>query len=350
MWTEETKNGFRLVDRVKINGKTCRVSVPMARNTPQALRQAQGALLDKISMKERGIKERRFSGLVDAYIGQKEIKPSTELNIRTTLKSVSVILDDPYVSGLTSQRIRNAFLESGKSPITLNYYMTILRPFLAWSYECGYIDSEITLKPFKVRREKLPSSDLYLEPGELAEVLSQLKGMQYWICRFLALTGCRIGEAAGLTLSDIKDKYIEIRRTCWRGEMLPPKSADSVRDVFIQDELREMLSQYMEWRRVYMMTTGIRTDLLFFSRHGNPAYHFYLNNQLKKIDIGKNLHPHIFRHTHTALLAEQGVSLEAISRRLGHADSRITKEVYFHVTEKMKEKEEATIKEVRICP
>lgn len=61
----------------------------------------------------------------------------------------------------------------------------------------------------------------------------------------------------------------------------------------------------------------------------------------------------VCRSTHcgilTAMLAEAGVPLEAISRRLGHADSKITREVYYHVTEKMKEKENEMIKKVRIC-
>lgn len=54
------------------------------------------------------------------------------------------------------------------------------------------------------------------------------------------------------------------------------------------------------------------------------------------------------RHTHVALMAEQGVPLDVISRRLGHANSQITREIYFHVTKKLKEQDQQRIKAVKI--
>lgn len=45
---------------------------------------------------------------------------------------------------------------------------------------------------------------------------------------------------------------------------------------------------------------------------------------------------------------EQGVDIDSISRRLGHADSRITREIYLHVTQKIKERDNERIKEVKL--
>ena len=42
------------------------------------------------------------------------------------------------------------------------------------------------------------------------------------------------------------------------------------------------------------------------------------------------------------------MSLDAISRRLGHSDSAITKEVYLHVTEKLKKQEEEQLSKVKL--
>ncbi|MGI6003763.1 MAG: tyrosine-type recombinase/integrase [Lachnospiraceae bacterium] len=58
--------------------------------------------------------------------------------------------------------------------------------------------------------------------------------------------------------------------------------------------------------------------------------------------------PHALRHTHTAMLAEAGVPLEMISRRVGYADSKVTKEVYYHVTERMKNCARNRIRSVKI--
>lgn len=45
---------------------------------------------------------------------------------------------------------------------------------------------------------------------------------------------------------------------------------------------------------------------------------------------------------------EQGIDIDTISRRLGHSDSKVTKEIYLHVTKKLKEKEQNQIREIKI--
>lgn len=45
---------------------------------------------------------------------------------------------------------------------------------------------------------------------------------------------------------------------------------------------------------------------------------------------------------------EQGIDIDTISRRLGHSDSKVTKEIYLHVTKKLKEKERDRIREIKI--
>ncbi|MFJ7665262.1 tyrosine-type recombinase/integrase [Lysinibacillus sp. NPDC097162] len=45
---------------------------------------------------------------------------------------------------------------------------------------------------------------------------------------------------------------------------------------------------------------------------------------------------HLFRHTHTSLLAGAGVTPEQIMDRLGYSDDQITKNDYLHVTKEMK--------------
>ena len=46
--------------------------------------------------------------------------------------------------------------------------------------------------------------------------------------------------------------------------------------------------------------------------------------------------PHVFRHTHTSLLAEANVPLHEIMDRLGHQDDTTTRKVYLHVTKDKK--------------
>ena len=64
--------------------------------------------------------------------------------------------------------------------------------------------------------------------------------------------------------------------------------------------------------------------------------------------IGRDITPHILRHTPASLLMEQGIDIDTISRRLGHSNSRVTREIYLHVTKKLKEKENARLKNIKL--
>jgi len=45
---------------------------------------------------------------------------------------------------------------------------------------------------------------------------------------------------------------------------------------------------------------------------------------------------------------EQRIDIDTISRKLKHSDSKVTKEIYLHVTRKLKEKEQNQIQEIKI--
>ncbi|MCJ1971728.1 MULTISPECIES: tyrosine-type recombinase/integrase [Pseudolactococcus] len=47
-------------------------------------------------------------------------------------------------------------------------------------------------------------------------------------------------------------------------------------------------------------------------------------------------HSDIFRHTHVSKLAELSVPLHMIQKRVGHANKGTTRDIYLHITNKMK--------------
>ncbi|WP_177159913.1 tyrosine-type recombinase/integrase, partial [Oenococcus oeni] len=69
-----------------------------------------------------------------------------------------------------------------------------------------------------------------------------------------------------------------------------------------------------------------------------------MNRHLKvlcnKLDT-KSVTIHGLRHTHASLLLANGVSMQYISKRLGHANLMITEKVYSHLLES-KRKEDDT--------
>lgn len=351
MWIQKTKTGYRMYDRYEgMDGKIHRASVPMDRDTPQAQRKAREELAKIIADKSTTVSEMRLKSLVELYLSHKDVKPSTMANYNCAFKMILEALGDVTLDKLTAPYILRQFTQTGKPQGTVNRYILILNNLLDWSYQLGYLSERIYIKQRKLKEKKRDPELEYLEKDELASVLDQLEGtMYYYVCKFLALTGCRFGEMAALTLADLDDKYIHITKAYkLENGVSTPKTEHSVRDIYIQPELKAFLSEYYTWRKIRMMEIGVRTDLLFFGFTGSYLTCQSLKYKLQRCESSKHLHPHIFRHTHVALLAEQGVSLEAIARRLGHSDSAITRQVYFHVTRKLKDMDEQVLNRVSI--
>lgn len=351
MWIETTKTGLRLCDRFKgYDGKLHKASVSLPKDTAQARRKASEELQRKIADKCSIGSEMRFYSLVELYLSHKDVKQTTMVNYIAAFKQIKIILGDIPVEQITAPYIKRQMTDSGKPTSTINRYIMLLNNMLAWSHEYGYMKSLVKVSSTKGKKTKRDPEDEYLEASELKEVLDQLEGtMTYFICKFMSLTGCRIGEASALTLSDIDEKYIHITKAWHVSQGIStPKTESSFRDVYMQPELHKFLAEYKKWRLEYMMAYKIRTDLLFFSRNGTCIRESNLLKKLSKVECSKHLHPHIFRHTHTALLAEQGVSLDAIARRLGHSNSNVTKQIYFHVTKKIKKLDENALDKVSI--
>jgi integrase len=120
------------------------------------------------------------------------------------------------------------------------------------------------------------------------------------------------------------------------------KTVTSTRDVDVQPELASCIRNIRKFVREEEMMFGYRSDIFLPAFGGGyigyETYSKYFRENCERIP-GRRLSPHTLRHTHTAMLAEAGVPLETISRRLGHSDSEITKSVYLHVTEGMLKKD-----------
>jgi integrase len=246
--------------------------------------------------------------------------------------------------------IMRAFSMADVKPHTMNQTIGMFKTFSKWLYYMEYTQMDVgdRIQKLKDDRPGKDPEELYLESDRLRELLDQLNGMDqmaYYMTRFLALTGLRIGEATALLPEDIGDRYISINKAY--DEMIcavsAPKTKTSIRQIFIQPELRELINEYLKWRNLDMMAYGLRPSTLFYSRRGG----FY-SERLYNYALPKGIHPHILRHTHVALLAEQGMTLEAIARRLGHDGTQTTKRVYYHVTEKQKQKDEEKMTSIRI--
>ena len=349
MWIEKTKSGsLRAVERYLIDGKYKRVSVPISRDTAQARRAAQEELSKRMRASVCPTADKSLYEAIRDYLTTKECRESTRKYLEAEFRSIKDIMEDMPMSSLTPGFIKRAFTLWNKSPNVVNRAIIAFRTFSKWCYELEYTETDLgaRLSLIKTMEKEKDPEELYLEADQLRSILDNLSGMPYYFTQFLALTGCRIGEACALTLEDVDEKYIHISKSFsdHTGEVTLPKNKSSIRDIYIQPELADLLHEYRQWRALNIMALGILPKTLFYSRTGTIYQERYYRNVLYKLGT----HPHALRHTHVALLAEQGIPLDVIARRLGHSGTATTRKVYYHVTQKQKEKDEAAIAKVHI--
>jgi len=121
-----------------------------------------------------------------------------------------------------------------------------------------------------------------------------------------------------------------------RGQLLigPPKTDSSRRTIVLPVGLVDVLAGHLAAYPpadgfVFTTPTGLpirRTN--FRRRVWLPAV---------RTSVGEPCRFHDLRHTHVALLIEQGVHIKVIQERLGHASIRTTLDVYGHLFEGLDE-------------
>lgn len=370
MWVEETKNGkYKFVERYEdyLTGKIRRVSVTMEKNTAQTRKVAQRTLDEKIEqvMRKTFIKpnEITLKQLIEKYNTDLEltVKLSTRnRNYYSLCSSMKILGEDTMVNRLTAKYIRDKFLATGNPPGMLNEYLRRFKTLIRWGFRNDYIiDISFLdkLEPFTDIPHKMKIQDKYLETDELHTLLQDMND-EAWILltKFLVLSGLRFGEFAALLKSDIdlENDVIHVTKNYDPNNNIitTPKTTSSIRDIYIQEELKNVCRQInaiMLRRRLMNKTED--PGLFFFSTDGDHVHYYAYNKYLKEHSlkaIGRPITAHALRHTHASLLLEKGMSIDAISRRLGHDNSKITREIYLHVTKKLAERDNEQMSAINI--
>lgn len=204
-------------------------------------------------------------------------------------------------------------------------------------------------------QEELPN---FMEKDDLANFLKTAKnsGMKddYPMFLTLAYTGIRVGELCSLRdiSIDEAEEVIKITRTYYNPsnnikeyELVTPKTTASRRtiktDGKVIAEIKNLLNR-QEITKNRLKDKWHDKGFVFCNETypGYPIYPKFVAIRMKRIlkmsGLSKSLTPHSLRHTHVSLLAEAGVSLEAIMERLGHEDDATTRKIYLHVTKATK--------------
>ena len=138
-------------------------------------------------------------------------------------------------------------------------------------------------------------------------------------------TGLRISEALGITLADIDfvDRSIRIHG---KGKKL--------RKVFFDlDGVSVHLLPYIDARRAIdldhdLLFVGIKSYAPLQSR----GFQKRLKEYLERSGLRNSITPHSLRHSFATVMIEKGANIKAVSQILGHANCKITIDLYTHLS------------------
>ena len=365
MWVEQTKTGkWKYIERYTdpLTGRQKRVSVTLDKNTAQAQKTASQAISERISKaldgQESTITLRRLG---DLYLEaqKKTVKPSTYTRNKYAIDALCKIIgDDVILERITAGYVKQKMLEEDEEAGTMNERIKRLKALLRWGYQNDLIDTDITgkLSLFHDVPHADKIADKFMTSKEYRKVTDGMERKDYaLLTQFLVLSGLRYGEAAALDKADVdlEGRYIHVDKT-YDSEtktITTAKTETSVRNVYIQKELLPICRQINVLMGERKVLHRCRSSKFFHDQQGGIVPYFtyakYLRTTTKKL-IGREITPHTLRHTHASLMFEHGVALDVISRRLGHKSSKITRDIYVHITEELKRRDAEAIDSVSI--
>lgn len=192
-----------------------------------------------------------------------------------------------------------------------------------------------------------------LTDKEIKIVLEITKNSVYALSfRFMLLTGVRVGECAALQWKDIdwKRGAVHIRRTMTKdskGKAIvgdTPKTAKSVRDIPMNEEIKEILGSQMDLYRDLKGYIDLQAPVFPGARGGfanerSMCQTLYsrikIYNKTAKVRL-KRFGLHAFRDTFASRAIRAGVAPNTLKEILGHSSLSMTMDLYAHVNQEDK--------------
>lgn len=188
-----------------------------------------------------------------------------------------------------------------------------------------------------------------------AEAKGTLSEYAYYVFFCIAYyMGMRKGEINALRWSDINGGLLTVRRSVTqkvKGESAVetlPKNKTSYRTIEIPEPLMEILAEWKKrlaerdaYRDNYRVCGGGENGVLTDS---NVDRH---NRRYADMAGLKHIRVHDFRHSHASLLANEGINIQEIARRLGHAKIEMTWNTYAHLYPRESERSLSVLNKVK---
>ena len=271
----------------------------------------------------------RIESLVDAFINSQDVKQSSKLLYRRTVKQYFnwVEIKGYLLSEIARPQLleyKEELLNSNKSSLTVGSYITSVRRFYEWAEANKFYPN--VAKGIKSPKRKQQFKKQPLLPSQATELLEYYQGKalrDYAIITLLLRTGLRTIEVVRATVEDITYKGSQ------RVLMVHGKGRDEKDNfVILTEKSYQPIAEYLKTRK------GVKpSDPLFTSTSNNSKGDKLTTRTISQIAkdglraIGldeKSFTAHSLRHTTAVNILRGGGSLETAQFTLRHANPATT--------------------------
>jgi len=245
-------------------------------------------------------------------------------------KTILVNLNPPEI-----QNMYHKYLEEGKGKRTVQVMHAVLRCCLNHAVRLGVINRNPTVAV--IPPKTTPKEIQVLDANQIQTMLLISKEHQpeYHALYLLALTtGMRLGELLGLRWEDLdwEKKTLSIKRQLQRDPgkgfiFTAPKTKAGLRAVTLGKNTLEVLKLHSSEYSAY------HHPLIFSFLDGSPLGERKVQKAFKSLlELAglPKLRFHDLRHTSATQMLTNGIDVLSVSRRLGHAKTSITLDIYAH--------------------
>lgn len=164
-------------------------------------------------------------------------------------------------------------------------------------------------------------------------------------------TGLRKGEIHALRWNDINNDYLSVKHSITQklknrcDVETPPKNKSSIRTLQIPLPLIKILKEHKK-RQMQLQNFSEDSRILGDGKCLRDTTIQKRNMLYSSLAGVKTIRIHDFRHSHASLLANMGINIQEVARRLGHTKVEITWNTYSHLYPKEEEKAVAILNAV----
>ncbi|MGK9326849.1 site-specific integrase [Aerococcus urinaeequi] len=267
-------------------------------------------------------------------VKKNEVREATFINYYRTLTIIRSLFDGIQLKNLNDIVMQRKLDEYAKthSKKTTKELLLKIRGSLKYAYARGLIanDFGFMLKAKGQVQEKRNIALSITEFKKIRKYCLDNTDDEFNVLVLLALeTGARRGELLGITIDDIYEYGVKIRRSISpTNKDTQLKTKHSKRDISVNKDVYNVLIKLAKTKEIYVFETN------GFKQSAD------LQSLLKKLEIRKTTF-HGLRDTHASFLFSKDISIDYISRRLGHNSILTTQNYYLELMPEKKHQQDA---------